>query len=266
MTPYYEENGITIYNADCCEVLPFLDLVDLTVTSPPYDELRSYQGYSFDFKATAKELYRITKVGGVVVWIVNDETVNGSESGTSFRQALYFKDECGFNLHDTMIWNKGCFTGVGSVQIRYAPSTEFMFVLSKGKPATFNPICDRKNIKVGQIGKSSSTRLPNGSLIVKTHDAELIQPYGIRFNVWHTPPEMSSTNRVHPAMFPESLAGDHIRSWSNPGDIVLDPFMGSGTTGKMARQNGCKFIGIEISEKYCEIAANRLRQEVLQFI
>lgn len=231
--------------------------IQLTVTSPPYDNLRKYNGFTWDFEACAHELFRVTKPGGVVVWVVADATVNGSETGTSFRQALYFK-ECGFNLHDTMIWEKGCFTGVGSVQCRYGPSYEFMFVLSKGRVNTFNPIKDRKNKHAGASGKSRSTRLPSGELIVKTHEAKPLGEYGIRFNVWNIAPEMSNSERVHPAQFPRSLAQDHILSWSNPGDTVLDPFVGSGTTGKMAVLNGRDFIGIDISQEYVDLAAGRI--------
>jgi DNA modification methylase len=193
---------------------------------------------------------------------VADATVNGSETGTSFRQALRFM-EIGFRLHDTMIWNKGGFTGVGSVQCRYGPSTEFMFVLSKNAPKAFNPIRDRKNIHAGTKANGKLVRLPDGRCIRKTHEFKPLGETGIRFNVWRINPEMSNTNRFHPAQFPEALARDHILSWSNEGDVVLDPFSGSGTTAKMSKHNGRRYIGIEISEDYCEIAAERLRQGVL---
>lgn len=266
MKPYYEHAGITIYHGDCREVLPFIGVekVDLCVTSPPYDDLRVYGGHSWDFHAIAWGLWLVLKEGGVAVWIVNDKTEDGDESGTSFRQALHFK-ELGFRLHDTMIWNKGCFTGVGSVQIRYGPSTEFMFVLSKGKPQTFNPICDRKNIYAGSIGKAPCVRLPSGETLKKTHEGKIMGEYGIRFNVWNISPEMSNLERVHPGQFPVELAADHIRSWSNEGALILDPFMGSGTTLRAAKDLGRRAIGIEIEEKYCEIAAKRLSQEVFSF-
>jgi DNA modification methylase/uncharacterized protein YbaR (Trm112 family) len=237
--------------------------VDLVVTSPPYDNLRTYGGHSWDFPGVAEQLTRVLKPGGVIVWVVADATIDGSETGTSFRQALHFKDVCGLNLHDTMIWNKGAFTGVGSTTVRYGPSTEFMFVFSRGKIATFNPLKDRKNIHVGCDSRASSVRERNGSMRPQVSLNREIQEYGIRFNVWDISPEMSNTNRFHPGQFPEALARDHITSWSNEGDTVLDPFNGSGTTMKMARQEGRKSIGIEISEEYCCIAANRLGQTVL---
>lgn len=263
-TPYYEHGGITIYHGDCREVLPCLEpaSVDLAVTSPPYDELRDYRGYSWDFDATAVPMLDVLADGGVVVWIVNDQTNDGDKTGSSFRQALRFK-ELGYRLHDTMIWNKGCFTAVGSVRVRYGPSTEFMFVLSKGKPKAFNPIRDRRNIHAGTIGKAPTVRLPSGETIRKHHQGRVMEEFGIRFNVWNIAPEMSNTKRVHPGQFPEELARDHIKSWSNEGECVLDPFMGSGTTLVAARELGRRAIGIEIDEAYCEIAANRLAQEVL---
>jgi len=233
--------------------------VDLTVTSPPYDNLRTYNGYVFDFEGIAKELYRVTKDGGVVVWIVNDATINGSETGTSFRQALYFKDVCGFNLHDTMIWAKPCFTAVGTLKTRYASTFEYMFVFSKGCPKTFNPIKDRKNKHAGKK-KHGTIRQKDGSVKPVSSIGKMYEEYGQRFNVWNMAPEQSQSQRCHPAQFPETLAHDHIISWSNPGDVVLDPFCGSGTTCKMAKVNGRHYVGIDISQEYCEIARRRVAE------
>lgn len=268
-TPDYERDGITLYCGDNVEVMDELDAesIDLVVTSPPYDNLRSYSAGKpmselWDFEGVAAGLKRLLKPGGVIVWVVNDATVNGSETGTSFRQALHFMD-IGLRLHDTMIWNKGCFTGVGSVQCRYGPSTEFMFILSQGKVATFNAIKDRRNIQCGTIGKADTVRLPSGEMLHKTHQGKVLDEFGIRFNVWDITPEMSNTNRFHPGQFPEALARDHILSWSNEGDTVLDCFSGSGTTIKMARETGRKGIGIEINPEYCEITRKRLSQRIL---
>jgi site-specific DNA-methyltransferase (adenine-specific) len=256
-----------IHNMDCVEGMKMLpdNSVDLTVTSPPYDNLRSYNGFTWDFEAVAKELYRVTKQGGVVVWIVNDATIKGSETGTSFKQALFFK-ECGFNLHDTMIWEKPTFTATGSLAVRYAPVFEYMFVLSKGKPKTFNPIKDKPN-KYGGTILNGTIREKNGNTRKKTGAGKKkISKYGQRHNVWRMPSEQSNTKRVgHPAPFPEQLANDHIISWSNEGDIVLDPFMGSGTTAKMALLNNRKYIGFEISREYCDIAEERVREGTAQF-
>jgi site-specific DNA-methyltransferase (adenine-specific) len=249
---------LKLLHGDCLDLMKELDndSIDLTVTSPPYDNLRTYNGFTFDFEGIATELYRITKPGGVIVWIVGDATINGSETGTSFKQALYFKD-IGFNLHDTMIWNKGTFTAVGALVNKYAPVFEYMFILSKGNPKTFNPIKDRPNKSFGEK-KRGTFRQKDGTTKPLSSIGKLIAEYGQRFNIWEQPSEKSKHNRFHPAMFPEQLAHDHITSWSNEGDTVLDCFMGSGTTGKMAKQLNRNFIGMEISQEYLDIATVRI--------
>lgn len=246
-----------IYNENCLDTMARMkdNFIDLTVTSPPYDNLRTYNGYSFDFESIAKELYRVTKQGGVVVWIVGDATIKGSETGTSFKQALYFM-ECGFRLHDTMIWNKGKFSAVGSLKTRYAPVFEYMFVFAKGKLKTFNPIKDRENITFGQK-ISGNIRQKDGSMKPKSTIGKITAKYGQRFNIWNNAPKQGKNK--HPAPFPEQLANDHIISWSNENDLIYDPFMGSGTTAKMAIINGRNWIGSEMSEEYCEIIEQRLK-------
>lgn len=234
--------------------------VDLTVTSPPYDNLRTYNN-TLDWgehvwKPVLQELFRVTKTGGVVVWIVSDATIKGSETGTSFRQALYAK-EIGFNLHDTMIWNKGNFTAVGALRKSYAPVFEYIFIFSKGYPTVFNPIMDRPNKTFGDK-YHSTIRQKDGAIKEGAGRGKSIKQFGQRHNVWCIPPENSNIKRCHPAQFPEKLANDHIISWSNEGDLVLDCFMGSGTTGKMALLNNRKFIGIEKDAEYFEIAKRRL--------
>ena len=239
----------TAYNMDCIDGMKQLpsDIVDLTVTSPPYDNIRDYNGFSFEWKRTLEELFRITKPGGVVVWIVADQTINGSETGASFRQALYAM-ECGFNLHDTMIWDKGATSFPDSN--RYLPCFEYMFVFSKGKPKTTNLIADRRNLSEGIIGHGT-WRQKDGSLKPKTGKRMAYGEYGRRFNVWNIPPCVSNNERTgHPAQFPIRLASDHIRSWSNEGDTVLDPFLGSGTTRIAAYDLQRNFIGYEISKEY----------------
>jgi len=248
-----------IIQGDCLEVMKKIgdNSIDLTVTSPPYDNLRDYNGYTFDFKNIAKELFRVTKQGGVVVWIVGDATIKGSETGTSFKQALYFK-EIGFNLHDTMIWKKQTFTDTGSLQCRYGGVFEYMFILSKGKIKTFNPIKDRLN-KKPNIKKNGSIRQKDGTTRPQSSLGKKANIYGQRFNVWEINTEISNSNRFHPAQFSEKLAEDHILSWSNKGDIVLDPMAGSGTTLKMAKKNDRNYIGIEISAEYIKIIEERLK-------
>ena len=236
--------------------------IDLTVTSPPYDNLRTYNGNNafwgeHVWKGVIEQLFRITKDGGVVVWVVGDATVKGSETGSSFKQALYFKD-IGFNLHDTMIYHK--INAMPLTHNRYDPCFEYMFILSKGRPKTFNPLMD-KTLNHGQIKKRElelkmigvighQSRNRNEHTVVK------IEKY--RKNMWSYSVGTEKDKTSHPAPFPEQLANDHIISWSNEGDIVFDPFMGSGTTGKMAKLNNRNFIGIEMDETYFEIANKRI--------
>jgi DNA modification methylase len=251
-----------IIQGDCLEIMKGFEAesIDLVVTSPPYDNLRDYKGYSFDFEGIARELFRVIKQGGVVVWVAGDATINGSETGTSFKQALYFK-EIGFNLYDTMIWAK---TKMPQNHNRYEQGFEYMFIFSKGNPKTFNGIRDKKNTEAGATAhvsfRDKDGIVKKTSSFNKTKIAEL----GLRTNVWFINSALSSSNRNgHPAPFPEQLANDHIISWSNPNDLVLDPMNGSGTTTKMAKKLGRNYIGIEISPEYCKIAEDRLRQEVL---
>lgn len=251
-------SNVNLMHGDCLERMSEIPdgSVDLVVTSPPYDNLRDYHGYSFEFEKIAKELNRIIKDGGVIVWVVGDATVKGSESGTSFRQALYFKDVCGLNLHDTMIWNKGCFSAVGALQTRYAPVFEYMFIFSKGKIGTFNPIKDKPNKWAGDTRKHLMNRHSDGN--TKPSKGYTLSEFGQRYNIWDIFPHRQKGPNKHPAPFPMQLATDHIVSWSNPNDIVLDPFLGSGTTGVAALELDRRFIGIEISEIYFEIAKNRI--------
>jgi len=245
-----------IYNQDCLETMGNMpdNFLDLTVTSPPYDNLRTYNGYSFDFDMVAQELFRVTKIGGVVVWVVGDATIKGSETGSSFRQALFFKD-CGFNLHDTMIWLKTGQGAVGSIY-SYWQNFEYMFIFSKGKPKSLNLIEDRPNKIIGEMNTSGG-RGKDG--LSKSKRKIISKPFGRRFNTWTI---NQATNKEHKAVYPEQLANDHIVSWSNEGDLVYDPFMGSGTTAKMAILNKRNYIGSEISEEYCKIAEERIKNIV----
>ena len=242
------------YNENCIDTMARMEdnFIDLTVTSPPYDDLRTYNGYSFDFESIAKELFRVTKEGGVVVWVVGDATIKGSESGTSFRQALYFK-EIGFNLHDTMIYQKDNCPFPSSN--RYYANFEYMFIFSKGNPKTFNPIIDRKNKSFGRKITGTNRQKDGNTKPIKNKGNE-IKEFGVRFNNWLI--SDGKRQKKHPAIFPEQLANDHIISWSNENDLVYDPFMGSGTTAKMAIINNRNWIGSEMSEEYCKIIEERL--------
>jgi DNA modification methylase len=251
----------------CASALPFLeglpdDCIDMGITSPPYDNLRTYKGYSFDFEAIARQLYRVLKPGGVLVWVVGDQTKDFCESLTSFKQVIYFVEGAGFKLHDTMIWDKA--STFEPANVRYAQVFEYMFVLSKGKPNTFNPIM-RPNANAGQIVYATS-RKADGSVEAIHGNGELHKPESPLPNVWqiNTGYMKTTTDKDaydHPAMFPETLAERHVLTWSNPGDIVLDCFMGSGTTAKMARKNGRHYIGCDISPEYINgIAIPRLNK------
>jgi len=254
-------NDVTLYTGDCAAIMAAHiadNSIDLTVTSPPYDNLRTYNGYTFDFEVIAAQLWRVTKPGGVVVWVVGDATVNGSETGTSFRQALHFMG-LGFNLHDTMIYDKDSFRF--PFPNRYHQVFEFMFVLSKGNPATFNPLIDRNNRKSPVKVNGEIKREQDGSFTIR--DAYTRARIGKRYNIWTyaqgaNGATADSAAFDQPAIFPEALARDHILSWSNPGDVVLDPMMGSGTTGKMALLHGRRFVGIDISAEYVALARRRI--------
>ena len=247
-----------IYNENCLDTMARMkdNFIDLTVTSPPYDNMRKYKGYSFEFEAIARELYRVTEDGGVVVWIVGDATIKGSETGTSFKQALYFK-ECGFNLHDTMIYAKNSYMPL--THNRYEQQFEYMFVWSKGKPNTFNPIKipsltagtkrNRCGSKANEITYAERKRQEK-----TTVNAEKQKP-----NIWFYDVGKNDKTK-HNAPFPEQLANDHIISWSNENDLIYDPFMGSGTTAKMSILNNRNWIGSEISSEYCEIIEERVKK------
>jgi len=249
---------VDLRNGDCLELMKTIPdgSVDLTVTSPPYDNLRTYNGNCrWEFEGIAKELFRVTKQGGVVVWVVGEATFNGSETGTSFRQALFFK-EIGFNLHDTMIYQKPALTFPDTN--RYYQDFEYMFVLSKGKPETFNPITDRKNKTHGDK-VHGTVREKDGSTSKKVCIGNITKEYGRRFNIWKIPNPGRAGNK-HPATFPLKLALDHIVSWSNEGDTILDPFLGSGTTAVAAKSLNRNFIGFELDQTYFDIAQKRIAE------
>jgi DNA modification methylase len=255
----------TINNENCLETMGKMpdEFVDLTVTSPPYDNLRKYNGYSFDFEEIANELFRVTKKGGILVWIVGDATINGCESGTSFKQALYFMS-IGFNLHDTMIYRKENYLPLN--HNRYDQEFEYMFVLSKGKPKTFNPLkisCKTAGALYNYKTRQSASSKEKKGALRQRDELKVTNSEKYRGNVWSysTGKNKGSNDDIafkHPATFPEKLAYDHIYSWSNEGDIVYDCFGGSGTTAKVCDRLNRKWILSEISGEYCEIIRQRL--------
>ena len=254
----------TIYHSDCYDFMKKLedDLMDLTVTSPPYDELRHYNGFSFDVEKIAKELYRITKIGGIVVWVVGDKIKKGNKSLTSFRQALLFQ-EIGFNVHDVMIYKKKNTPFMRSNA--YTNCYEYMFIFSKGSPKTFNPIMEktaRHGFEMAVFNKG-----PDG---VNKKTLVELKEEKTRNNIWEYAVGLGGTTSdkiafKHPAVFPEKLAEDHILSWTNPGDLVFDPMCGSGTTCKMALINDRNYVGCDISDEYVKITKTRLKGVAVNF-
>lgn len=263
------ESKINLYNNNCEEVLKKMEdnTIDLVVTSPPYDNLREYgksSTWNFDiFRSIAKELCRVIKSGGVIVWVVGDQTVKGSETGTSFKQALYFK-ELGLNLHDTMIYAKN--NPIPQNHNRYEQCFEYMFVFSKGKPNTFNPLKeDTKNSgKVFNWGNRKSVLDKNQCRRDRGEDNLVCKDKKIKKNIFYY--SIGGGKTGHPAVFPLQLATDHILSWSNENDIVLDPFMGSGTTGVACIQTKRRFIGIEINKEYFDLSTNRLKETINEIV
>ena len=250
-----------IYNESNIETLKRIDdeSVDLVLTSPPYDNLRNYNGYSFDFEDLVPELFRVVKTGGVVVWVVGDAVIDGSETGTSFRQALYFM-ECGFKLHDTMIYEKNSSSFPAKpVSKRYTQIFEYMFVFVKGKIRDdIKLIADKPNKWAGHTNWGKLTYYSKDGKDERNNKIKPVPEFSLRNNIWKYNTSVEKDKTGHPAVFPELLVQDHILSWTNEGDVVYDPFMGSGTTAKVAFLNNRKYIGSEISKEYYDIIIERL--------
>ena len=251
---------------NCVKVMDQLEdeSVDAFITSPPYDQLRNYNGYSFPFEDIARKMYQKLAQGGVIVWVVGDAVLKGSESGSSFRQAIFFQ-ELGLNIHDTMIYEKnGSSFPARRTGNRYSQVFEYMFVFSKGKPKTANLICDKPNKWSGFTSFGTSTNRNAAGELVKAKNRKPTPNFSPRHNVWkYNTGKKYTTNDdfafKHPAMFPESLAEDHVMTWTKEGDLIVDPFVGAGTTTKMAAINGRRWLGIDISEEYVDIAIERMK-------
>lgn len=271
ITPFKD---IDIYNEDCRDTMKRMKeegiKVDLTVCSPPYDSLRTYNNscsWNFEiFKEIAKLLYDVTADGGVVVWVVGDATINGSETGSSFRQALYFID-CGFKLHDTMLFEKNSSSWPAKrTGNRYTQIFEYMFVFSKGKPKTANLICDKENKWAGYTNFGTNTDYnKDGELIVKK-DIKPVPEFSPRTNIWKYTTGFNINEGKHPAVFPYQLAEDNILTWSNEGDLVFDPFTGSGTTASAALSNNRKFIGSELDATYFSFIPNNIQKRYERYL
>ena len=263
--PHYDIDGVTLYHGDCVDVLPAAGVkANLILTSPPYDNLRTYGGHGFDFDSVADACVGALSDGGVLVWVVADATVDGSETGTSFRQALGFMER-GLRLHDTMIYQKsGGFPTKN--EPRYRRAFEYMFVFSNGKPVSVNLIADQPSAYAGTVVKPK-VRQSNGS--TKSGPAYTIPDYITRTSVWSYSVGYGKAHNgdmsihQHPATFPLALAKDHILTWTNHGDVVLDPMAGSGTTLRAAKDLGRTAIGVEIHADYLPIITGRMAQGVL---
>jgi site-specific DNA-methyltransferase (adenine-specific) len=234
---------------DCC--------IPLTVTSPPYDHFRAYGGHRFDFEAVAKELWRITMKGGIVVWVVQDQVVKGSFTGTKHRQAIYFQ-ELGFGIHNelTMVTLNSRIPQ----KVRYTPTSHTAFVLAKGHPRAVNLLRDKPNKQAGMYKPTWSRRTREGNRETGSYGKEVAR-FGLRSDVWVylVGNNVTTTDGTkHPALMPEEMAEDLIVSWSRPGDLVFDPFAGAGTTCKMAMLNHRHYLGMEIHEPYVHVAKARL--------
>lgn len=260
--------NINIYNEDCRDTMQRMKeegiKVDLTVTSCPYDSLRNYNNssaWNFDiFKEIAQLLYDVTADGGVVVWVVGDATINGSETGTSFKQALYFM-ECGFKLHDTMLFEKNSSSFPAKrTGNRYTQIFEYMFVFSKGKPKTTHLICDKPNKYAGWTNWGNNTNYNKDGELIPTNNIKPVPEFSPRNNIWKYTVGFNINEGKHPAVFPYQLAEDHILTWSNEGDLIFDPFTGSGTTASAALCNNRKFIGSEIDKTYFDFMPNNIQK------
>jgi len=254
-----------IIHGDCVDVMANMpdDCVDLVVTSPPYDNLRDYKGYKFDVEKIIAGLYKVMKPGGVVVWVVGDAVQKGSETGTSFKQALAFM-KGGFNLHDTMIFEKNTSSFPARRNgSRYTQIFEYMFVFSKGKPKTANLICDKENKWAGHTNWGEKTDRQKDGSLKKKADFKPVPKFSPRNNIWRYVVsggfgQSDKEAYKHPATFPEALVEDHVKTWTNKGDVVFDPMVGSGTTCKVAKELGRKYLGIDISKEYCDLAKKRI--------
>lgn len=238
--------------------------IPLTICSPPYDKLRANNEYKaeFDFETIAKELLRVTKPGGVLVWVVGNMVLphGQGETDTAEQQIINFK-RFGWIKHDTMIYVKD---SRYPEKTRYRQAWEYMIVFSKGEPVVKNLLKDHKTVSYYNHKwrkNHAGNRQEDGE--IKAHNDYEVQPFATRENVWfyHNGYLKTTPDKIayeHPAIFPDKLAQDHIKSWSNEGDIVLDCFAGSGTTLKAAAKLRRKYIGIEKSQEYIEIAKKRL--------
>lgn len=257
-----------LLTGDACEILPTIreSSVDLTVFSPPYDGLRDYKGKpSFDMAVLGREILRVTKEGGVCCMVIQDATKNGAKSLTSFRTACLFAD-LGWRLFECCIYSRAGVPGAWWTK-RFRVDHEYIFIFTRGDglPRRFDKTSLMVESKYAGITAGGTKRTTKGDFVAikKT----VISPLKCRGTIWHyaaSNTERNKTKSEHPATYPDSLARDIISCFSKEGDLVLDPMMGSGTTGIASVNMGRRFLGIEISVQYMEIAKRRFRAECVQ--
>lgn len=250
-----------IYCENCLDTMARMpnDFIDFIITSPPYDDIRNYNGFKFEFEKIALELFRVLKKGGVMIWVVADATIDGSETGTSFKQALYFKEQVGFRIHDTMIYYKN--NPMPQTGNRYHQHFEYMFAFSKGNPKTFNPITEPTKYRgLANMKNRGKTGSLDYEKVLRTKEKKVGNVF-----FYSVGGGISTKDKIafqHPAIFPEQLVRDQIYTWTNEGELVYDPFMGSGTTAKVAQLMKRHWVGSEISKEYVEIAEKRLLENL----
>lgn len=236
--------------------------IDIVVTSPPYDAIRDYKGFSYDLHATGKEIQRVLKLGGVAVIVIQDQTKNFGKTLTSFRTILDWCDSFGFKLFETVIYRKYGAEGAWWNK-RFRVDHEYIPIFLKGeRPQYFN----KEHLKIpskhgGKTLTGGGTRLTNGIRIATR--AIKINLMKCRGTIWEylTAGDGSRLKHEHPATFPDKLPYDFIQCFCPEGGIVLDPFVGSGTTTVAAKNLGRRYIGIDIAPEYCAIAEKRMQIE-----
>ncbi len=255
--PYFETEDCLLYAGDCLELMKKIDpaLVDLTVTSPPYNIGKEYEdpmpleNYLDWCKDWTSEIHRVTKNQGAF-WL-NIGYLEIPEKGKAVPIPYLLWDKTPFYFIQEVIWNYGA--GVAGRKFFSPRNEKLLWYVKDQENYVFNldDIRD-KNVKYPNQKK-------NGKL--------KCNPLGKNpSDVWQIPKVTSGANRSskermpHPAQFPIALIDRIVKASSNPNEIVLDPFLGSGTSAIVALSNGRKFVGFEINEKYCDLAVERIKQ------
>lgn len=256
-----------IYCIDCVEGMKKIpdNSVDIVVTSPPYDGIRDYNGFNFDLHETGRGLIRILKEGGIVAMVIQDQTKNFGKTLTSFKTIIDWCDNIGFKLFECVIYRKHGSEGAWWTN-RFRVDHEYMPIFLKGeKPQYFN----KENLKVpsihgGKVMTGSGSRRTDGKTNARV--TRPINTMKCRGTIWNylMAGDKDPIKRQHPAPFPDQIPLDFIECFCPPGGVVLDPFMGSGSTAVAAKKLNRKYIGFDTSEEYIKIAHARLRNTETQ--